>query len=128
MNKTRANTIFVYGAAQFRCLAAIAAALCTPFAHAEMNVNSANHVDGSGNLVYTAEADGETVSFDGGAGIVWGTTFSGNDASFNPYNASSVLTVINPLVAIPNSSLGVAQGTTVFSGGLTPNTLISGSA
>ena len=128
MNKTRANTILAYGAAQFRCLAAIAVALCTPFAHAETNVNSANHVDGSGNLVYTAYADGEMVSFDGGAGIVYGTTFTGNTASFNPYNASSVLTVINPLVAIPNSSLGVAQGTTVFSGGLTPNTSISGSA
>ena len=126
MNKTRANTILVYGAAQFRCLAAIAVVLCTPFAHAETNVNSANHVvDGSGNLVYTAEADGETVSFDGGAGIVYGTTFAGNTASFNPYGAQGYLTVRNPLVAIPDSYLDVAQGTVEFSGGLTPSDAIT---
>lgn len=108
---------------------ALVVALAFPTAaHAETkSASSADYVDGD-NLAYTATADGEEVSFDSGADIVWGTTFSGNAASFNPYNASSVLTVLNPLVAIPNSSLGVAQGTTVFSGGLTPNTSISGSA
>ena len=39
----------------------------------ETNVNSADHVDASGNLAYTAVVDGETVSFDSGAGIVYGT-------------------------------------------------------
>ena len=107
------------------CVLVVALAFPTA-AHAETkSASSADYVDG-GNLAYTATADGEEVSFDSGANIVWGTTFSGNAASFNPYNASSVLTVINPLVAIPNSSLGVAQGTTVFSGGLTPDTSTSG--
>lgn len=113
------------GWSQVGYLVALAAALANTFVYAETNVIGADLVDGDGNLAYTAEADGETVSFDSGADIVYGTTFSGTTASFTPYGASGCLTVLNPLVAIPNSSLNVAYGTVEFSGGLTPSDSIT---
>ena len=75
----------------------------------------------SGYLEYTAGQADETVRFNGGDPIVWGETFLQNRATFNPVDASGVLTVLNPLVMTRQtnfSRIKVERGVVVFPGGV----------